>query len=172
MQSAFLSDTVMATTTELITTPQQRQRQRQEQQQQQRSRSSTKAGVMSGFHSRDPIDIHAQILEVVARQDLMLVHQIRKNNNEFRNGSRNKNIRINKDGVISVDYVKRLAHMPIKVMYPYIERLVRYGMMEIQSLTIKRNSVKKIPVITDKGRAFLQCYNEIKSMLSALFGGG
>jgi len=123
--------------------------------------------VMCGFHSRDEMDISAQILEVAARQDLMTANQVRRN--AFRRGD-HKRFRINKDGVVSVHQIRRLIHISQRILDPYIARLIRHGLMEIQNLTIKRHSIKHIPVITDKGRYFLQVYREIKNMLSALFG--
>lgn len=127
--------------------------------------------VMNGWCSRDPIDIAAQILEVVSHQNLIAIKDVQKKTETPGNRTLFDEVKSNHHGVISVHYIRTLAHMSHDVVQYYVALLVEYGLMIVEYIKFKHGWIKKVPILTQKGRQFLDAHREVKGLLSNLFDG-
>ena len=168
------SGTRMSTTTTATTTTtifeeiQQQLQQHQLQQNGKEGKIKRKRGagkdVTHGFRNRDPIDIYANILEVAAKQNLRALDEIKRM--KYRMQKSYFSVERNDEGIVSIDYTRKLIRATAGVFNNHIETLVKHGMMTVDIIEPRRNKFKKIPIITDKGRAFLRCYTEMTETLS------
>lgn len=114
---------------------------------------------------RDITDIFARILEVVSHQNSIAVTDTI---NKIKNtGSRPKFSESwgNDHGVMSVHFLQKVIRIDSHLMARYIPVLLHYGLMVIEYIKFRHGSIKKIPLITEKGRQFLGVYKEVRGML-------